>query len=77
MSVNRFIIIIPYFNVHEYIRECIESVLVQTHSNWIAICADDHSEEGSSDMIPDDPRIIKRCNSHRVAALRNVAELEH
>ena len=73
MSVNnlRFIIIICFYNAREYIRECVDSVLLQTHSNWLAVCMDDHSDDGSSTLIPDDPRIIKRYNEKRMFTLQN------
>lgn len=68
----RFIIIIPFYNARLYILECLESVLAQTWSNWLAVCADDHSEDGSSTFIPSDPRIIKLCNDQRTTALPNI-----
>jgi glycosyltransferase involved in cell wall biosynthesis len=73
MSANnlRFIIIICFYNAREYIRECIDSVLLQTHSNWLAVCMDDHSDDGSSTLIPDDPRLIKRYNEKRMFTLQN------
>ena len=71
MNQNRFIIIIPFYNAGAYIRECIDFVLMQTYTNWLAICTDDHSEDGSSELIPDDPRIIRRYNSHHTRQLAN------
>jgi glycosyltransferase involved in cell wall biosynthesis len=68
---NRFIIIIPFFNAREYIRECIDSVLAQSYTNWLAVCTDDHSEDDSSNLIPDDPRIIKRYNNQHTRQLAN------
>jgi glycosyltransferase involved in cell wall biosynthesis len=74
MSANnlRFIIIICFYNARDYIRECIDSVLMQTHSNWLAVCMDDHSDDGSSTLLPDDPRLIKRFNENRLLALQNI-----
>jgi len=38
-----FSIIIPVYNVAPYLRECLDSVLAQTFSDWEAICVDDGS----------------------------------
>lgn len=42
-------IICPVYNKELYIRDCIESVLVQTYSDWELILVDD----GSPDMCPE------------------------
>lgn len=68
----RFIVIIPYRNARNYLPECLNSLLHQTHTNWLAICADDASEAGSSEVIPEDPRFIKRRNAKRLGALENI-----
>ena len=36
-----FSIIIPVYNVAPYLRECLDSVLAQTFTDWEAICVDD------------------------------------
>jgi len=72
MSEMRFILIIPFYNARNYLRECLDSILMQSHRTWLAVCADDHSEDGSSNLIPTDPRIIRRYNEQRVTALPNI-----
>ena len=42
-----FSIIVPVYNVAPYLRECLESLLAQTCSDWEAICVDDGSTDGS------------------------------
>jgi len=72
MSDLRFILIIPFYNAHDYLQECLDSVIMQTHRNWLAVCADDHSEDGSSDLISEDSRLIKRNNNQRLTGLPNI-----
>ena len=69
----RFIIIIPFYNAKDFLRECSDSILSQTYPNWLAVFADDHSEDGSSAVIPEDDRIVKMYNKSRVTALPNIA----
>ena len=57
-----FSIIIPVYNVAPYLRECLDSVLAQTFTDWEAICVDDGSTDGSGMIIDEyatnDKRII-------------------
>ena len=46
-----FSIIIPVYNVAPYLRECLDSVLVQTFTDWEAICVDDGSTDGSGAIL--------------------------
>lgn len=47
----RFSIIIPVYNVAPYLRECLDSVLAQTFTDWEAICVDDGSMDGSGAIL--------------------------
>ena len=52
-------IITPTYNHERYIGQCIESVVLQTYSNWELIIVDDGSTDGTPDIIKKykDPRI--------------------
>lgn len=47
----KFSIVIPVYNVEHYLRECLDSVLSQTYSDWEAICVNDGSTDGSSAIL--------------------------
>ncbi len=51
MSKNELIsIIAPVFNVKDYLRECLDSILIQTYSDFELIVIDDGSTDESSDI---------------------------
>lgn len=47
----QFSIIIPVYNVEPYLRECLDSVLQQTFSDWEVVCVDDGSTDGSAGIL--------------------------
>ena len=73
-----FSIIIPVYNVAPYLRECLDSVLVQTFKDWEAICVDDGSTDGSEKILDEYAakdsrfRVIHQANAG-VSAARNKA----
>ena len=54
-------VVTPVYNGAEFIRECIESVLAQTYSNWEYIIVDNCSTDGTPDIAREyqaaDPRV--------------------
>ncbi|MBR3922421.1 MAG: glycosyltransferase [Kiritimatiellae bacterium] len=73
-----FSIIIPVYNVAPYLRECLDSVLVQTLADWEAICVDDGSTDGSGAILDEyaekDNRMkVIHQKNNGVSAARNVA----
>ena len=73
-----FSVIIPVYNVAPYLRECLDSVLAQTYSDWEAICVDDGSTDGSGAILEEYAaqdsrvRIIHQSNAG-VSSARNAA----
>jgi len=43
-------VVTPFYNTHEFLAECIESVLRQTYSNWEYILVNNHSTDGSAEI---------------------------
>ncbi|MCD8284743.1 MAG: glycosyltransferase [Prevotellaceae bacterium] len=44
-------VIVPVYNAGEYLRECIESVISQSFSEWELLLIDDGSTDGSGDIV--------------------------
>lgn len=53
-------VILPIYNVKNYLKDCIESIRGQTYSNLEIILVDDGSTDGSSDVCDDYLRIDSR-----------------
>lgn len=73
-----FSIIIPVYNVAPYLRECIDSVLDQTFSDWEAICVDDGSTDDGgvildNYMAKDDRIKVIHQKNAGVSVARNAA----
>lgn len=46
-----FSIIVPVYNVAPYLRECLDSVLVQTFADWECLCVNDGSTDDSGAIL--------------------------
>lgn len=73
-----FSIIIPVYNVAPYLRECLDSVLAQSFTNWEAICVDDGSTDDSNSILDEYATGDRRLNvihqeNAGVSAARNIA----
>ena len=58
-------VIMPYFNLGDYLLEAVRSVLAQTYSNWELIVVDDASTENPADTV------LATINDGRVKTFRN------
>ena len=47
MKDKKILVIIPYYNVEEYLEEAIEGILQQTYQNWHLVLIDDASTDSS------------------------------
>ncbi len=69
-----FSVVIPVYNVAEYIKKCLDSVLAQTFSSFEIVCVNDGSPDNSVELIQQysDPRIrIINQKNKGLAAARN------
>ena len=46
-----FSVIIPVYNVEQYLKDCLDSVLNQTFADWEAICVNDGSTDSSAAIL--------------------------
>jgi len=75
---NKFIIIIPFYNVEKWIKYNIRSVKKQNYSNYKCILVNDISTDKSAEIvekeIANDDRFTLVENSEKKYALRNIVE---
>jgi glycosyltransferase involved in cell wall biosynthesis len=68
-------VVTPVYNGEEYLRECIESVLAQSHQNWEYIivnnCSTDRTLEIAREYADREPRIRIRSNETFVGVIQN------
>jgi glycosyltransferase involved in cell wall biosynthesis len=69
-------ILTPVFNGEEYLRECIESVLAQSYTNWeyliVNNCSTDHTREIAQEYADRDPRIRIHDNDEFLPLMQNL-----
>ena len=77
-------VVVPAYNVAKYLRECLDSLLVQTHQNFIIYAVDDGSPDESGAILDEyakkDPRInVIHKENGGLSSARNAAldEIEH
>ncbi len=65
MAAWKFSVIIPVYNVKDYLCQCVDSVLAQTYTNYEVLLVDDGSTDGSSalcDSYSDRARVFHKPN---------------
>lgn len=73
---NKFIIIVPFYNVEKWILNNINSVVQQTYDNYECIYIDDMSEDNSANVVKqyESNKIKLIQNKEKKYALRNIIE---
>lgn len=74
----KFSIIVPVYNVAPYLRECLDSVLAQTFTDWECLCVNDGSTDESGAILNEyaakDPRFrVFHQTNGGVSSARNLA----
>ncbi len=67
-------VVIPCYNVRDFVGATLDSLLAQTHPDWSAVVIDDGSADGTAELVRDytDPRIkLVRQANQGVSAARN------
>ena len=62
----KFSIIVPVYNVEQYLAECLDSLLSQTYEDYEIICINDASTDKSYDILleySDNNKCIKVLNN--------------
>lgn len=72
-------VLIAVYNAEAYLRECLDSLLAQTHEDWEALCVDDASTDSSLSILKEyagrDPRfsVFHLSKNQGQAVARNTA----
>lgn len=73
MNMHRFIVVIPFRNVRQYIADCYHSVISQHYPSFEIYFLDDDSEDQTLDIVPDEyEEVHKVRNRARLGPLGNV-----
>ena len=71
----KFSIIIPVYNVEDYIKECLDSILNQTYKDYEVIVVNDGTKDKSMDIVKKyDVKVINQENQGLSAARNNGAK---
>ena len=69
--------IVPVYNSERYLRRCLDSILVQTYTNYEIVCIDDGSSDDSPAILDDYARqypekfVVKHQSNSGIAGARN------
>lgn len=74
-------IIVPVYNVEQYLRKCLDSILVQTFTGWECVLVDDGSTDVSGGICDEyaakDPRFIVVHKPNEGVAKARITAFEH
>lgn len=77
MTSKKVSIIVPIYNVEQYLRRCIDSLLAQTYTNIEIVLVDDGSPDNCGDICDEYAQTDARIKViHRIADFRLHATLE-
>lgn len=75
---NNYKIIVPFYNVSEWIHKCVKSIQLQEYKNYECYLIDDMSTDSTADkiksLIQNDDRFFYIQNTEKKYALRNIYE---
>ena len=73
---NHFKIIVPFYNVEEWIKVCIRSVKLQDYKDFQCVLIDDISTDSSAEIVEQeiagDDRFVLVRNTEKAYALKNI-----
>jgi glycosyltransferase involved in cell wall biosynthesis len=69
---NRFIVLVTVHNSKEWIKKCLDSVLSQDYKNYRLLIIDDHSTDGTWDIVSKYDACIVRNDKNMVHSLINM-----
>ena len=74
-------ILVPVYNVSKYLRQCLESIVAQTFTDWECVIVDDGSTDGSEiicdEFATKDPRFrVLHVKNGGIASTRNIGVKE-
>lgn len=75
---NKFLVVVPFYNVEEWIEKCVDSIKNQTYENFSCVLIDDMSTDRSYERcvksVGDDSRFSIVKNVEKKYALKNIVE---
>ena len=78
---SKISIIVPCYNVAEYLPRCLDALLAQTYSDWQAVCVDDGSTDNSFEILQSyaekDARIIAIHQENHGVEWARATAMEH
>jgi glycosyltransferase involved in cell wall biosynthesis len=71
---NRFLVIVPVYNAVDYIVKCLDSIICQDYKHFKVVVIDDHSTDGTWDLICTYPFYKYRNDTRNESGLANIVK---